>query len=198
MKLNEPITLGKRRAVYPSKTTLNLAMKEKSQFHPKRLVPLLVLLLAAAALFGKFAVADRIAAVYQAQAELSALNAQISDLQRATADFNDVSDQYRRYSVGWMTGEEQAMVDRVELLDLLEEELMSAGGVLGLTGSGNLLAVQLTGVTLDDTSRIVERLYGRDDVENVQVYSATTGEKTGDSATVSLIITMTAKGGERK
>ena len=60
----------KKQAAYPSKVTLNLAMREKSQFAPAKLVPLLLILIVLAGLFGKFAVADRLAKVDRAQAEL--------------------------------------------------------------------------------------------------------------------------------
>lgn len=52
---------------------MNLAMKEKSQFAPGKLIPLLLLLVILAALFSKFAVADRLAKVDRAQAELNTL-----------------------------------------------------------------------------------------------------------------------------
>ena len=63
----------KKQAAYPSKVTLNLAMREKSQFAPTKLIPLLLVLIVLAGLFGKFAVADRLAKVDRAQAELNAL-----------------------------------------------------------------------------------------------------------------------------
>lgn len=190
------MALTKKKVVYPSKTTLNLAMRRKSEFHPKRLVPLLLVLFLCAALFGKFAVSDRLQRVNEAQARLTALQSQKTDLLAATADYDEVAERYRLYSVGWMTEEEAALVDRVGMLDLIESELMGKGRVLGLTASGNLLSVQLSGITLDDTSTIVERLYQRDDVVNVSVYTATTAEETGSNAAVSLIVTMTAEGGE--
>ena len=190
MNLNKPVRLPKKRAAYPSKTTLNLAMKEPSQFRPQRLVPLLLVLLIAAGLFGKSAVADRLAKVSEAQARLSALEARVAELQTSTADYDQVAAEYGRYSVGWMTDEERSIVDRTELLDLIEAQLMPAGRVLRFTASANLLSVQLSGVTLDDTSRVVERLYQQENVSNVALYTATTEEQTGDNATVSLIITL--------
>ena len=62
--------MKKKQAAYPSKVTMNLAMKEKSQFSPVKLIPLLLILVVLATLFGKFAVADRLSAVRRAEAAL--------------------------------------------------------------------------------------------------------------------------------
>lgn len=179
-----------KRAVYPSKTTMNLAMREVSEFHPKRLVPLLIVLVIAASLFGKFAVADRLAQVGRAQAELSALQSQITQLERATAGFDRVAAEYGRYSVGWMSEEERALVPRTDMLAVMEEELMTAGRVLRCSAGGNLFSAEVAGITLDDASRVVEHLYARDGVENVSIYTATTEENSGKAATVTFLITL--------
>ena len=50
----------KNNVTYPSKRTINLAIREKSPFRPQKLIPLLLLILFAAALFAKFAVVDRL------------------------------------------------------------------------------------------------------------------------------------------
>ena len=178
------------KAVYPSKVTLNLAMREKSPFSPVKLLPALVLLAALALLFGKFAVADRLAAVDKAQGELAALKEQSAQLEAATAGYDELLELYSHYSVGWMTDEEKLTLPRTELLDLIESELMPASQVRRFSVSGNVLSVELGGITLNDTSRIVQRLYQRPDVTNVAVYTASTKTEKGDQAAVSMVITL--------
>ncbi len=182
--------LKKKQGTYPSKVTLNLAMKEKSPFSPVKLVPLLVVLIALAGLFGKFAVADRLAAVDHAEAELSALRQRQEALEEATAGYDELTRQYAQYSTGWMTEDEQAAVPRTEMLDLVETELMPGGQVRRISASGNILSVELGGVTLESTARFVQNLYQRSDVTNVAVYTASTKEESGNQAAVALIITM--------
>ena len=58
--------MGKKSVVYPSKTTINLVIKEKSKWRPGRVLPMVLALAAAVVLFGKFAVADRLAGVAEA------------------------------------------------------------------------------------------------------------------------------------
>ncbi len=192
--------MKKRQGSYPTKTTLNLAMKEKSSFSPVKLVPLLLALFALAALFGKFAVADRLAAVSRAEAEVAALRQRQTALEQATAGFEDLSRRYAQYSTGWMTEDEQTAVLRTEMLELVETELMPSAQLRRISASGNVLSVELSGVTLEGTARFVQNLYQRPDVTNVQVYTASTKDESGNQAAVSMIITMCIpqEGGERQ
>lgn len=169
---------------------MNLAMKEPSQFRPTKLIPLLLILIVLAGLFSKFAVADRLAGVDRAQAELAALQQREAELEEATAGFDALSEEYARYSTGWMTEDEQAAVAKVEMLSLVESELMPGSRVRQASASGNILSVELGGVTLEDTSRFVQSLYQRPDVTNVAVYTASTKDELGAQAAVSLVITM--------
>ncbi len=186
--------MRKKQGAYPSKATLNLAMREKSPFSPEKLLPALAVLLVLAGLFGKFAVADRLAAVSRAGAELSALRQRQAALEQSTAGFDALSRRYAQYATGWMTEDEQAAVPRLEMLELAESELMPGGQVRRLSAGGNVLSVELGGVTLESTARFVQRLYQRPDVTNVAVYTASTKD-----ASVSMIITMClpGEGGER-
>ena len=191
--------MKKKQAAYPSKVTMNLAMKEKSQFAPGKLIPLLLLLVVLSVLLGKFGVADRLAKVDRAQAELSALQQRKADLETATAGYQELTEKYSRYSIGWMTEDEQAAVSRSEMLSLVEKELMPGGQVSRVSASGNTLSLELSGITLEDTSRVVQSLYQRPDVTNVVVYTASSKDQPGTQASVSMVITMTrvSKGGDR-
>ena len=66
-------------------------MREKSQFAPTKLIPLLLVLIVLAGLFGKFAVADRLAKVDRAQAELNALQQRKTELEAVTAGYEELS-----------------------------------------------------------------------------------------------------------
>ncbi len=181
--------LKKKQGTYPSKVTLNLAMKEKSPFSPAKLLPSLLFLTVLAGLFGKFAVADRLAAVDRAEAELSALRRQQDALEQSTAGYDELSRRYAQYSTGWMTEDEQAAVPRTEMLELVESEFMPDCQVRRLSASGSILSVELGGVTLEDTARFVQRLYQRPDVTNAAVYTASNKDES-----VSMIITMNLPG----
>ncbi|MDO4516831.1 MAG: hypothetical protein Q4C76_06830 [Bacillota bacterium] len=181
---------GKKQAAYPTKVTLNLAMREKSPFTPTKLIPLLLIVLLAVSLFGKFAVADRLARVNQAEAGLATLQQQKATLEASTANYDSLVEEYSRYSVSWISDEEKALVSRQEMIALIESELMSGGQVLRFSSNGNILSVELGGITLNGTSAIVQRLYQHSDVDTVSVYTASNENEAGNYASVSMIITM--------
>ena len=191
--------MKKKQTVYPSKVTLNLAMREKSQFSPGKLIPLLLILVVLAALFGKFAVADRLSKMDSAQAELLSLQLRKASLEEAVVGYDELSERYARYSVGWMTEDEQAAVSRMEMISLVEKELMPGSRVRQISAGGNILSVELSGVTLEDTAHFVQSLYQRPDVANVSVYTASTKDEPDAQAAVSLVITMTrsSQGGDQ-
>lgn len=190
--------MSKKAMTYPSKMTINLAIREQGKWRPGRVIPMFAALTVAAVLFGKFAVADRLAEVSREQHMLNLLQSQAEALQERTEGYDILLEEYGRYSVGWMTEEEKDSVDRIGILDMVEQELMAAGSVRQFTVSGNTLSAELTGITLEDTSHIVQRLYHWPIVGQVSVYTATTQLQEGERAQVSLVITLTqsAKGGE--
>lgn len=150
----------------------NLAQKEKSEFRPQRAIPLLALVLVAAALFAKFGVFDRYQKLSQVQSELNALKSQETTLMNALADYDEVQAEYNRYSTGWMTEDEQALLLKTDVLKLVEKELASRGTVTEIASSGNAVTCQIAGITLNEASGIVDKLFLRDDVANVLVSSA--------------------------
>lgn len=150
----------------------NLAQKEKSQFRPLVLIPSLIVVLGLVGLFGKFAVVDRFEKLSAVQAQLSMLRSQESELESQLADYDQVAAEYRRYSVGWMTDAEKGLIFKSEVLKLVEDELASRGRVTEIASSGNTVTCKVAGISLDDASLIVNKLYEKENVSNVSVSRA--------------------------
>ena len=179
-----------KKVVYPSKTTMNLAMKEKSPFRPSRLIPPLLLVLALLGVFGKFAVVDRLAAVQEAQAQLAQLQEQRDTLLEATADFDDLSLAYAKYSHDWMTPEMLAAIPGGEILDLVQQYIMPVATVRSVDSSGSIIALQLGGLDLAGTSQLVDTLYALPTITDVQVNTAESKHPSAKVNDVTLVITM--------
>lgn len=179
-----------RKSAYPSKTTLNLAMKEKGEFHLSRLIPLLLIIFILVVAFAKFAVADRLSAIYLLEAEAASLRLQQEALAIETEAYGEVLDEYSRYSIDWMDSKEVSLIDRTEILKLAEEELMPRSELRSIAVSDNTVSVQLAGLTLSEASKLVESLSLRKGVRSVNIYSATTRNEAGLSASISMVIVM--------
>lgn len=171
----------------PEKQTINLAMKEQTH-GPFQVVPLLLIVFSLALIFGKFAVADRLARVAAEQETLAALQRQIDDLTKQTADFETVREEYAKYSNNWMSDAERATVDRAQAVALVEGELMGDARVLRYSVQDNVLSVDLGGATLATASDFVSRLEERDDVAGVEVYTANNQISAGTGSEISLSI----------
>ena len=188
--------------VYPSKKMINLAMKDAPSIKFGVAFPLILLILALAGVFSKFAVIDRFERVREAEAAVAALQSQKTSLEKYTENYNDVQNEYVRYSTKWMTDAESGTVPRMDMLALMEKELASSYRILDLAANGNVVSLKVAGGTLDEIAKVVTKLYAREDVTNVELSSATNKETytitndAGKSETVvdeviSIIITMT-------
>ena len=163
---------GMRGGLDLSKTRLNVAIQRKTMASPSRAIPIFLLVLVCIAAFGYFGVYQFMARANQEESVLRALQAEAARLTQATAGFPAVQQEYTLYGKSWMTEEEQAQVDVLEVLALSESELMPRARVQNVTMNQNVLSVTMSGVTLDATALIVSNLEAMDIVEKVSVYTA--------------------------
>ncbi|HPX71055.1 MAG TPA: hypothetical protein PL035_01425 [Bacillota bacterium] len=186
-----------RKNDYPSKTYINLAMREKRQIDLKFAIPGVILVLLLAAVFGKFGVVDRIAEVSGAQRELSAILTTKTLLEESVADYEEVKVEYAKYSINWMDDVEKSLVKKTDMIALINSQILLNSETRSITISGNTISAQLVGLDMQATADLVDRLNARDDVEQVQVFTATTSEAVGDQVIVSILVTMQlTEGGE--
>lgn len=188
----------------PGKTTMNLARRKK-EFHPRTMVPLLAVLIAGFLAAAKFAFLDPLGRKAAAYDKLSRQQEQLASVTASMKNYDQIAAQYGRYSYGYMTKEEAALVDRMQVLSLVESKLAGTATVKDFSVSGNTLSVNIRNVTLAQTSAIVKDLESSDLVSGVSVYTAAT-EKTGAAAErdashpadVSMTVTLTKTKGAAK
>ena len=164
----------------PAKTTLNLVIRERTGPSPKKWVPLVVLVLVLAALFGKFAVADRFARLAAARRELIGKQTELAALEASYQDFDEVKARYNQYTY---RGYDKTIADRQEILDLLEREVFPHSETRSISVNGNVFSTTLTGLTLDEVSSMMARLEANPLIEGVTVFTAGYNE-TGTQAEV--------------
>ncbi len=170
--------LGKKKSGLPSKTSMNLAFKEKGENTRNQNIALIVvtaLVLIVLAKFGVYDVyqekKDEIAKRDEAQAQLDADNALL-------AKYADLQDKYSHYFYAFLTDDELAIVNRVELFHMLEENLFNVAGMQSVNVKGNVVSIAFDGVTLEQVGTLAENLEANEMVENVDV-STTASEQNG-------------------
>lgn len=166
----------KKEKALASKQTMNLAIREKNLAKSVLMVPIIAAIVLAAALVGKFGVADRLAQVSDAQREVDAIRDQTAAMQAAYADYDEVEAEYNRYTYKDF---DRTLADRMAILDLVEREIFPVCQVQRLSLAEKRLDLALEGSTLGDGSALVARLEADPLVDSAYVTTATAVEENG-------------------
>ena len=97
-----------------------------------------------------------------------------------------VIDQYRRLDAAQAAY--ATLVDRQKALDLLEQEMLSRGRLVSLQVSGNKMIVAMSGMSLDQISRMFDVIQQSPIVSNVELNLAST-----EDGNVSTILDFTVR-----
>ena len=135
-----------RKVKFPTKKTLNLMIKEKTLASPTRLIPILLLIVVGALAFSKFAVADRLEKVNKEEAELATMKNQLELILNAFSDYDQVADQYSRYSY---ENFDRTIPDRIDVLEMLEEWFMPVCRIQSLSINGRDLTMTIADINMD-------------------------------------------------
>ena len=170
--------LGGRRhkGSLPVKRIINLAEVDKKTIDLRIAIPAILLILVAAFLFGKFAVADRLIAVSRAEGEVAAARRELDAAYRRLDSFGELSDLYAHYTYSGMNDEEIHRTDRAEILNLLRNVVLPDVEVSAWNVKGNTLNITMTAGTLEEINHTVQKVNGNELVDFCTVSNAKTNE----------------------
>ena len=181
-----------KKPVYPTKTTINLAVDDKGENKMARNLVLFAVALVLIALFAKFAVVDVMAADSAASGKVAAAQSQLSALEAANADYDELQERYAAFTVNSLSDVEKALADRGAILDLLQGTVANMAELQSVNVTGNTVMLQFANTSLQDVSRVVASLEGSDLVANVSMSTA----KTDRNDEVVSTITVTLAGAD--
>ena len=164
-----------------NKQSMNLAVFEKKQVNPVRILVTVLVLVLVFVVVGKFGIVDRYEKVNQARSAMQDQQDLYNALLIANAEYNDVLLEFNKYSFGAMTDEERAVADRGEVLDLIEGYLVSAARIEKVSLTANELNVEMSGINLEKASSLMKNLMTDELVKNVTVSNANTKEDESNS-----------------
>lgn len=183
----------KKNAVqYPSKKTMNF-VHHQSGINLKKLIPALVLVLIIGALFAKFAILDPLAKRDLALGELTDKQTQLALINGKLTGYEELAQQYGRYSYGWMNETEVNMVSRMDVLQLVEQEISTKAIIDNMAVNNNVLTLNIHGITLEQASTMVRSLEERGLVESAAVYNAVAEQAEEAEIFMSIILTKEAE-----
>ena len=185
--------LTKQKAVQmPSKKTMNF-VHHQSSFNPKKVLPVLVIILAIGIIFAKVGILDPLAEKTAAYNELSLKQEQLAAINTKLTGYDELAKEYGRYSYGWMDETEVNMVSRMDVLHLVEEEISTKAYIDNLAVNNNVLTLNIHGITLEQASAMVKSLEERGLVESAAVYNAVAEEAEEAKIFMSIILTKEAE-----
>ena len=181
---------GVKRSSLPTKRSINLAVTEEKSINFKIGIPAIILILAVAFAIGKFAVADRLAAVSKAEARVSALQSELNAAYDKLNSFGELTEIYAHYTYSGMTQEEISRADRASAIEMIRRLILPRGEVSSWTLSGNTLTVNMTVDDLRTVNRTVQDLESDEHVNFCSVNTASTTDKTHTYEAVNARITI--------
>ena len=181
--------------VSENKRTMNFVRHEAS-FNYKKMLPVLLVVIAVLLVFVKVGFMDPLAEKSRAYDELATKQEQLSAIQTRLVEYNELSKQYARYSYGLMNDNEVNLVNRMDVLNLVEQEISPNASIDNFAVNNNVLTMNIYGITLEEASTIVNRLESNDLVTRASVGSASASD--GVEARIFISITLQKAGKEAK
>ena len=171
-----PLGGRRRKGSLPVKRVINLAEVDKKTIDLRIAIPAILLILAAAFLFSKFAVADRLIAVNRAEGEVAAAQRELDAAYRRLDSFGELTELYAHYTYSGMNDEEIHRTDRAEILNLLRNVVLPDVEVSAWNVKGNTLNITMTAGTLEEINHTVQKVNGNELVDFCTVKNAKTNE----------------------
>lgn len=191
-KKTEKKPLVKKPAVaVPSKKTMNFVHHESS-FNLKKVLPIVIIIAIVLAVFAKIGIMDPLAKKTAAYNELATKQDQLAVINTKLAGYDELAMEYGRYSYGWMNETEVNMVNRMDVLNLVEKEIATRAIIDNMAINNNVLTLNIHGITLEQASTMVRSLEESELVESASVYNAVAESAAEASIAMTIIMTKEA------
>ena len=178
--------------VVPSKRTMNF-VHHQSSFNPKKVLPIVLVIIIVCAAFMKFGIMDPLAKKTAALNELSVKQEQLAAINNKLAGYDELEKEYGRYSYGWMNKTEVNLVSRMDVLNLIEKRIATKAIIDDIAVNNNVLTLNIHGITLEQASAMVKNLEESDLVESATVYNAVAESAEEAQIFMSIVLTKEAE-----
>ena len=178
----------KPKAVYPTKTHINLIVSDKKQVELRKSLPVVILVAVVTVAIIKFGIFDFYDRVNQKEAELRNAEQVLTNLEAQLVNFDAVKAEYDTYETTRLVADAET-VSAIDALNLVDRYITPVAQVNSIDLNGNDLSLNLSDITLENVGNLVSTLYKQPIVENVNVSTATTNKNdTKDKTTANMII----------
>lgn len=178
----------KKGAVKATKRTMNF-VHHKSNFNPMKVLPVVLVVVIALTMFVKVGFLDQLSKKTLAYSELATKQEQLALINARLVGYDELQQQYGRYSYGLMNETEINLVSRMDVLALVENKIANKATIENFAVNNNVLTMNIYGITLEEASAMVKNLESSELVSRATVNSATADD--GKEARIFISITLT-------
>lgn len=190
--LSKEISFQKK-SVYPTKTSINF-IADDQQKKDKKAVMLFVVFLLVLAVFVKLAVIDPLNKISSLEKQYNDTETLIEQYQTANADYSDIKAKYDSLSGSFMTDDEKSHMNRMDMIQMLEDDLINDVPVQSVQITGSSISVHTGSTTLPVVSDLLAKM--QNDSRNSYVTVTTTSASgASDSAMVTADFEIVYAGG---
>lgn len=168
--------MSRKKTGFPAKRTMNLFYKPDRTTKPATVMLYVFFVLALILGLSKITIYDLWVETSEAEQKRDLAAERLAAVMAELKDYDEVLDRYYQYAA---TEEEQANIDRMEVLALLDKAVGKTGEMTSISVSGDVVQLQFSGVTLAQTAQIVKALEQSDLVAGTTVNTAATTESDG-------------------
>lgn len=186
---------AKKGMIKESKRTMNFVHHE-SGFNAGKVAIIALVAVIALVVFVKVGFTDPMAERTEAYNQLYFKQDELDRVQKRLGEFEELEQQYGRYSYGRMDESEINLVNRMDVLELVETEIASSAFVENFAVNNNVLTMNIYGITLKQASTIVNRLESNELVSSASVNSATADDGIEARIFISIVLTKEVEEGE--
>lgn len=190
LKKNKKKSSGrtKKGSVKSTKRTMNF-VHHKSNFNPWKILPITLILIVILAIFAKIGFLDPLSQKTLAYSELASKQEQLAAINTRLVGYDELANQFGRYSYGLMNETEINMVNRMDVLNLLQKHIAPKATIENFAVNNNVLTMNIHGITLEEASAMVKNLENTDLVSRASVNSATAADAVEARIFISITLT---------
>ena len=183
----------KKPVKYPTKRLVNLAQRESNSKSVVTLVAGVCVIVVLAGCVAKFGVYDQLERQNAAERAYNQVHSQYTEMKNELEGYDDVLQEYRTYSRSWMRQNSSGQfvsVDRMDVLQLLEKQLMPCGTVNSVSVSGDVMVVAMSGMNLEEISAMFAVVQEQPIVASASLNIASTEKNTNAELDFSVTIVL--------
>ncbi|MDO4803713.1 MAG: hypothetical protein Q4A32_02715 [Lachnospiraceae bacterium] len=161
----KPLKIKAASGYLPEKKSINLATVDEKTVSISGSVVGIILVVLLAIAFSKFFVIDRLMEMQKKENEATALEAEVQKGYARLEELIGVEDDYAHYTLDNMTKEELARCNRVDVIQMMQDKVLSKFSAISWSVSENILTIKLTGDSLQQINALSQ------DIEKAPIVS---------------------------